>query len=50
MEQDFLALKDYQGALAETATLRDQIEAAKVKIQYLDVQVNLLTEATEFLN
>jgi hypothetical protein len=36
--------------LEETAKLREQIEAAKVKIQFLDVQVNLLSEATEFLN
>ncbi len=49
-KQDFLSLKDYQDSLEETAKLREQIEAAKVKIQFLDVQVNLLSEATEFLN
>ena len=43
-------MKEYQNALTETATLRDDIEAAKVKIQFLDIQVNLLTEATEYLN
>ena len=43
-------MKEYQDALSETAKLRDDIEAAKVKIQFLDIQVNLLTEATEYLN
>lgn len=36
--------------MSETSKLRDEIEAAKVKIQFLDIQVNLLTEATEYLN
>lgn len=32
IEKDFLAMKDYQNALAETADLREKIEQAKVKI------------------
>ena len=50
IEKDFLAMKDYQNALSETAKLRQQIEDAKVKVQFLEIQVNLLTEATEMLN
>ena len=30
IEKDFLAMKDYQNALKETAELREKIEAAKV--------------------
>ena len=32
IDRDFLAMKDYQAALAETAELREKIEQAKVKI------------------
>ena len=42
-------MKDYQSALAETAELREKIEAAKVKVQYFDVQVQVLSEANEML-
>ena len=47
--KDFLAMNDYQKSLAETAELREKIEQAKVTIQFLDIQVSLLTEATEML-
>ena len=50
IEKDFLAKKEYQDALAETAKLREKIEADKVTTQYLEIQVNLLNEATEVLN
>lgn len=50
IEKDFLAKGDYQGALKETKELREAIEAAKVKIQFLDIQVQMLTEMTEQLN
>ena len=43
-------MKDYQDALKETADLREKIEEAKVQIQFLDIQVQLLTEMTEQLN
>ena len=43
-------MKDYQDALKETAELREKIEEAKVQIQFLDIQVQLLTEMTEQLN
>lgn len=49
IDRDFLAMKDYQSALAETAELRDKIELAKVKIQYMDIQVQVLTDAAEML-
>jgi len=45
-----LAKADYQGALKETRELREAIEAAKVKIQFLDIEVTMLTEMTEQLN
>lgn len=48
--KDFLAKKEYQDALAETAKLREKIEEDKVTTQYLEIQVNLLNEATEVLN
>ena len=32
IKKDFLAMKDYQNALAETADLRQKIEEAKVQI------------------
>ena len=50
IEKDFLAKGDYQGALKETKELREAIEAAKVNIQFLDIQVQMLTEMTEQLN
>lgn len=34
---DFLAKTDYQNSLAETKELREKIEAAKVRIQFLDI-------------
>lgn len=37
IEKDFLAMKDYQNALSETAKLRQQIEDAKVKVQFLEI-------------
>ena len=43
-------MKDYQDALAETARLREQIEAAKVMIQFLDIKVNMMSMQTEELN
>ena len=43
-------MKDYQDALAETARLREQIEAAKVQIQFLDIKVNMMSMQTEELN
>lgn len=36
--------------MKETAELREKIEEAKVKIQFLDIQVQILTEMTEQLN
>lgn len=36
--------------MKETEELREKIEQMKVKIQFLDIQVTLLTEATEMLN
>ena len=50
IEKDFLAKKEYQDALAETAKLREKIEADKVTTQFLEIQVNLLTNATDELN
>ena len=50
VEKDFLAMSDYQNALSETAELKEKIEFARVKVQYLDVQVSLLTEANEYLS
>ena len=47
IENDFLAKTDYQNALKETAELRQKIEEAKVQIQFLDIQVQMLTEMTE---
>ena len=47
IENDFLAKTDYQNALKETAELREKIEEAKVQIQFLDIQVTMLTEMTE---
>lgn len=49
IESDFLAKTDYQNALKETKELREKIEQAKVKIQFLDIQVLMLTEMTEAL-
>ena len=48
--KDFLAKAEYQNALKETAELLNSIEEAKVKIQYLEIQVGLLSEQTEALN
>ena len=42
IEKDFLAKTDYQNALKETRELREKIEACKVQIQFLDIQVKLL--------
>ena len=50
VEKDFLAMSDYQNALSETAELKEKIESARVKVQFLDVQVSLLTEANEYLS
>ena len=50
IEKEFLAKTDYQNALKESAELREKIEEAKVKIQFLDIQVQMLTEMTEQLN
>ena len=36
--------------MKETAELREKIEEAKVKIQYLAVQIEMLTAMTESLN
>ena len=46
IEADFKGKTDYQNHLAESAQLRDQIEACKVKVQYLDIQVQILTDET----
>ena len=50
IERDFLAMREYQDALAETERLREQIEAAKVQIQFLDIKVNMLSNQTEEMN
>ena len=50
IKADFLAKVDYQAALKETRELREKIEEAKVQIQFLDIQVKILTEMTEQLN
>ena len=43
-------MKDYQDALAETARLREKIEADKVQIQFLDMKVNMMSQQTEEMN
>ena len=43
-------MKDYQNALKETRELREKIEAAKIQVQFLDIQVQVLTDAVEFLS
>ena len=42
--------KDYQSALSETEELLENIEKAKVRIQFLEIQVTVMQEANEFLN
>ena len=49
LEKDFNAMKEYQNALAETEELRNKIEAAKVKTQWLEIEINLLSETVEAL-
>ena len=49
LEKDFLAMKDYQNALAETEELRQKIEDMKVKTQYLEIHINILSETVEAL-
>ena len=49
LEKDFLAMRDYQNALAETEELRQKIEDMKVQTQYLEIQINLLSETVEAL-
>lgn len=46
IEADFKGKADYQNSLAESAQLRDHIEACKVKVQYLDIQVQIKTDET----
>ena len=50
IEKDFLAMKDYQNAMAETAKLRDKIEKDKVRVQFLDIEVQALTDYCDFLS
>jgi len=47
---DFLKWKDLQDNIAEQNKLRDDTEAAKVKIQFLNIQVKLLEDAVQTLN
>ena len=42
---DFLKWKDLQDNLKEQNDLKDNTEAAKVKIQFLNIQVKLLEDA-----
>ena len=37
IEKDLNAMKEYQNALGATEELRNKIEAAKVKVQYLEI-------------
>ena len=50
VEKDFLAMIDYQNALKETNELNERIEAAKVQIQFLSIQVEIAQEVSEQLN
>ena len=50
IEKDFLAMREYQDALAETDKLREKIEADKVQIQFLDIKVNMMSSQTEEMN
>ena len=43
-------MKDYQNAMAETAKLRDKIEKDKVRVQFLDIEVQALTDYCDFLS
>ena len=49
IEKDFNAMREYQNALAETEQLRNKIEAAKIKVQFLEIQINILSETVEAL-
>ena len=42
-------MKEYQDALKDTRDLRAKIELDKVQVQFLEIQVKVLTEQTEFL-
>jgi len=47
---DFLKWKDLQDNIAEQDKLKEDTEAAKVKIQFLNIQVKLFEEAVQTLN
>lgn len=47
---DFLKWKDLQDNIAEQEKLKEDTEAAKVKIQFLNIQVKLFEEAVTTLN
>ena len=47
---DFLKWKDLQDNIAEQNKLREDTEAAKVRIQFLNIQVKLLEDAVQMLN
>jgi len=47
---DFLKWKDLQDNIAEQEKLKEDTEASKVKIQFLNIQVKLFEEAVQTLN
>lgn len=50
IQQDFEKMRDYQNALKETADLREKTEENKVKVQHLDIEIQVLTMTTDYLN
>lgn len=50
LEVQYLGMTELQNSIREAKELREKIENAKIKIQFMEIQVKVLTEANEFLS